>query len=252
MILLRRYAAVLLLLLSTACAHLNLYSDGELAQLGTQAYAEETAKYPTITTGAQFDMVQRVGRRIAAVCGENFEWEFKLLKADDVPNAFCLPGGKVAVYTGILPLTLNENGLAAVLGHEIAHATQRHGGIRMTQGTLVQAAATAVGMGLSFTKMSDEAKQGVMTAFGVGSQVGVLLPYSRGHESEADEVGIRFAIRAGYDPYEAVRLWERMAKLGSSGPEWLSTHPDSGNRAKRLQERIPVLLAEEQAKAAAK
>lgn len=238
-------AFVLTLLLNTSCANLNLYSEAEEAQLGVQAYAEETGKYPLITSGPQYDMVQRVGRKIASASGKTYEWEFKLLKADDVPNAFCLPGGKVAVYTGILPLTQNENGLAAVIGHEVAHATKRHGGKRMTQGTIMQAAMTAIGAGLSFSKMSDEAKQGVLAAFGVGAQVGVMLPYSRGHETEADEEGIRYAIRAGYDPYEAVRLWERMAQLGSGGPAWLSTHPDSLARARNLESKIPQYLAEE-------
>ncbi len=241
----RRLLVAALLLLPTACANLNLYSEQEEAQLGIQAYAEETSKYPLVTTGAQYEMVQRVGTKIAAASGKDYAWEFKLLKADDVPNAFCLPGGKVAVYTGILPITQNEAGLAAVIGHEVAHATERHGGKRMTQSTLTQAALAAVGAGLSFSTMDDEAKQGVLAAFGVGAQLGVLLPYSRGHETEADEVGIRYAIRAGYDPYEAVRLWERMAQLGSGGPQWLSTHPASEERARNLQAKIPQILAAE-------
>jgi predicted Zn-dependent protease len=240
-----RPLAALLLFAAAGCANLNLYSEAEEAQLGAQAYTEETGKYPQITSGPQYDMVQRVGHKIAAASGKNYEWEFKLLKADDVVNAFCLPGGKVAVYTGILPITQNENGLAAVVGHEVAHATQRHGGKRMTQGLLTQVALTAINAGVSYSQMSNEAKQGVMAALGVGAQVGVLLPYSRGHESEADEVGIRYAIRAGYDPHEAVRLWERMAQLGSGGPEWLSTHPDSMRRAHDLEAKIPHILAEE-------
>jgi predicted Zn-dependent protease len=246
-----RSLALLPLLLTPACANWNFYSEAEEAQLGLEAYAQATAEYPEVTTGGDYAMVQRVGQRIAAASGKHYEWEFKLLRADDVPNAFCLPGGKVAVYTGILPLTQNEDGLAAVLGHEVAHATERHGGKRMTQSTLLQAALVAVGAGVSFTNMSDEAKAGVMAAFGVGAQVGLLLPYSRDHETEADEVGIRYAIRAGYDPYEAPRLWQRMAQLGNGGPEWLSTHPDPLWRAQNLERRIPQSLAEERAAAPA-
>lgn len=231
--------------LPTACSSLNFFSEEEEAQLGKQAYAEETSKYPVITSGPQYEMVQRVGRKIATASEKDFEWEFKLLKADDTPNAFCLPGGKVAVYTGILPLTQNEAGLAAVVGHEVAHATMRHGGKRMTQGSIADAVMSAVGAGLSIAEMSQGAREGVMAALGMGAQVGVLLPYSRDHESEADEIGIRYAIRAGYDPWEAPKLWERMAQLGSGGPEWLSTHPDSLNRAAALREKIPQIIEEE-------
>ncbi|MGE3173545.1 MAG: M48 family metallopeptidase [Planctomycetota bacterium] len=245
---LRFVLIALVLLLGSACTafgKLNLYSEAEEAQLGIQAYAEATAEYPEITSGPQYLMLQRVGQRIAAAAQKDYQWEFKLLRADDIPNAWCLPGGKVAVYTGILPLTQDEDGLAAVVGHEVAHATLRHGGKRMTQASILQAAMTAVGAGLSLTEMSDEAKTGVLTAFGLGSQVGVLLPYSRDHETEADVVGIRYAVRAGYDPYAAVALWERMAALGSGGPEWLSTHPHSEARAQKLRQVIPQIVAEE-------
>lgn len=240
-----RLLPLLLLPLLPGCQNLNFYTEAEEAQLGAQAYAEETGKYPAVTRGAQYELVQRVGHKIAAATGKDYQWEFKLLQADDVPNAFCLPGGKVAVYSGILPLTQNENGLAVVLGHEVAHATQRHGGKRMTESTLTQVALAAAAAGLSLTKMSNDAKQGWMAAFGIGAQVGLLLPYSRAHETEADEVGIRYAIRAGYDPWEAPKLWERMSKLGSSGPSWLSTHPASADRARNLERVIPGILAEE-------
>jgi predicted Zn-dependent protease len=238
-------AVPLALLLLPACKNLDFYSEADEAKLGVDAYKEETAKYSVINSGPQYEMVQRVGHKIADATGKKYDWEFKLLKADDVVNAFCLPGGKVAVYTGILPVTQNENALAVVLGHEVAHATQRHGGKRMTQETLTQAALAAVDAGLSLSKMSPDAKQGVMAAFGVGAQVGLTLPYSRAHETEADEIGIRYAIRAGYDPWEAPKLWERMAKLGSSGPSWLSTHPASLDRARDLERLIPQVLAEE-------
>jgi len=231
--------------LCTGCANFNIYSEAQENALGLEAYGEATKEYPVITSGPDYDMVQRVGRRIADASGKAYEWEFKLLRADDMVNAFCLPGGKVAVYTGILRYTQNENGLAAVMGHEVAHATMRHGGKRMTNAMILQATAAAVGVGISMSEMSEEAQAGLMAAFGIGAQVGVSLPFSRGHETEADLEGIRYAVRAGYDPYEAIRLWERMAEGGNGGPEWLSTHPDSIGRAKKLEQEIPRILQEE-------
>ncbi|MCA8950073.1 MAG: M48 family metallopeptidase [Planctomycetes bacterium] len=225
--------------------NLNLYSDDELEPLSAQAYAEVATEYTEIKSGAQYEMVRRVAQKIAAASEENFAWEVKLLKADDTPNAFCLPNGRIAVYTGILPLTQNENGLAAVLGHEVAHAVLRHGGKRMTQGLLTNVAATAIDAGLGIAEMSEDTRGVVMGVIGAGAQYGVLLPYSREHESEADILGIRYAIRAGYDPNEAPKLWERMAELGSGTPEWMSTHPHPLARAEKLREVIPQIIEEE-------
>jgi predicted Zn-dependent protease len=243
---LRAFAFAALALLPGACANLNLFSEEEENALGVQAYAELTGQHPTITSGPEYEMVQRVGQRIAAASEKDFEWEFKLLKADDVPNAFCLPGGKVAIYTGILPVTQNEHGLAAVMGHEVAHATLRHGGKRMTQEAIFGIALEAANAGLELAEMSEDGRSLVLAAFGIGAQIGLLLPYSRGHETEADEIGLRYAIRAGYDPWEAPKLWERMEQLGGeSPPEWLSTHPDSGSRAANLRAMIPRFVEEE-------
>lgn len=226
---------------------LNFYSPEEEAQLGEQAYAEilQGGGHAQITRGADHDMVVRVGRKIAEASGANYQWEFKLLDAPDVPNAFCLPGGKIAVYSGILPITQNEHALAAVIGHEVAHATEHHGAIRMSQGLVTQLGLSIAAAGVSMSKMTEEQKTGVVAALGAGTQVGLTLPFSRAHESDADVVGIRFAIRAGYDPWEAPKLWERMAQLGSSGPSWLSTHPDPLARAEKLRQIIPQILAEE-------
>lgn len=246
--LLRPFLFSVLAFAPAACANLNFYSDAELEPLSAQAYEEATKDTGgAITSGRDYEMVQRVAQRIAAASGEtSFRWEARLLKADDVPNAFCLPNGRIAIYTGILPITQNENGLAVVMGHEVAHAILRHGGKRMTQGTLTQAGLAAVQAGLGMAEMSNEARSGVMAALGVGAQVGVLLPFSRDHEREADIEGLRYAIRAGYDPEEAPKLWERMAKLGNGGtPTWLSTHPASEERAQKLREMIPVLREQE-------
>jgi predicted Zn-dependent protease len=236
-----------LALLGAACANLNLYSDEELEPLSAQAYEDATRETGgAITSGPQYEMVQRVAQRIARASGETkFRWEARLLKADDVPNAFCLPNGRIAIFTGILPITQNEDGLAAVMGHEVAHAILRHGGKRMTQGTFAEFTMAAAQAGLDMTKMSATAKAGTMAVLGMGAQVGVLLPYSRDHETEADVEGLRYAIRAGYDPNEAPKLWERMAQLGGGTPEWLSTHPDSLARAQKLREMIPVIVEQE-------
>ena len=244
--LLRRLLASVVVLLPVGCANLNLYSDAELEPLSVQAYDEETKQHGVVASGPQYDMVQRVAQRIAQASQEDFRWEARLLKADDVPNAFCLPNGRIAIYTGILPITQTEDGLAVVMGHEVAHAVLRHGGKRMTQGMLTGAGMAAVEAGLGIAQMTPEAKGGVMAVLGLGAQVGILLPYSRDHESEADVEGLRYAIRAGYDPNEAPKLWDRMAKLsGSSQPEWLSTHPASEARAAKLREMIPTLVEQE-------
>jgi predicted Zn-dependent protease len=246
---LRPLVAVLLCLASAACetiGNLNFYSDEELEPLSLQAYAEETNKHGQVTSGPQYEMVQRVARRIAAASEESgFKWEARLLKADDVPNAFCLPNGRIAIYTGILPITQTEDGLAVVMGHEVAHAILRHGGKRMTQGTIANIAAAAADAGFAFSEISDESKGYLMAAVGVGTKL-TVLSYSRDHEREADKEGLRYAIRAGYDPNEAPKLWERMAQLGGgSGIVWLSTHPPSEERAQTLRELIPVLQEEE-------
>jgi predicted Zn-dependent protease len=245
----RRFAAFAAACSLAACStlnSLNVYSDAELEPLSVQAYDEATKETKgLVTSGKDFEMVQRIAKKIAAVAEEErFQWEARLLKADDVPNAFCLPNGRIAVYTGILPLTQNENALAVVMGHEVAHAILRHGGKRMTSGLLTGGALQAVQAGLGLTQMSPEAKGGVMAVLGIGGQLGTLK-FSRDHETEADVLGLRYAIRAGYDPNEAPKLWERMAALGGSTPAWLSTHPASTERAEHLRQLIPQLQAEE-------
>jgi predicted Zn-dependent protease len=159
------------------------------------------------------------------------QWEFNVIESDEA-NAFCLPGGKVAVYTGILPLAQTEAGLAAVIGHEVAHAVARHAGERMSQALLVN-------LGLSVADISLQNSQHrplIMAALGLGANVGVLLPYSRKHEAEADEIGTRYMARAGYDPREAVLLWQRFAKAGGPRPPpFLSTHPAPESRAQELE-----------------
>jgi predicted Zn-dependent protease len=205
------------------------------------------------TDQAQTRMVKRVGARIQKAVEQyfmennmsheldNYAWEFNLIESKEL-NAWCMPGGKVVVYTGILPVTKDENGLAVVMGHEIAHAIADHGNERMSQGLAFQMG----GMLLSTALAKEPAltQQLWMTAFGVGGQVGVLLPFSRLHESEADHLGLIFMAMAGYDPRTAVGFWERMAekKEGKSPPEFLSTHPADATRIDNIRDLIPEAM----------
>ncbi len=229
-------------------SQLRLISESQEMSMGIEAY-EEILKDKRIITGTpEAQMVERVGRRIAATTGENFAWEFKLIDDPDTVNAFCLPGGKVAVYTGILPITQDENGLAAVIGHEVAHATAHHGAERVSQELVSQGVLGIAEVTLG--NATGSTRDVVMAGLGLGAEVGFTLPYSRTHEYEADAIGLRYMVRAGYDPYAAVRLWQRMgARAGDRQPEFLSTHPEPAARAERLAGLIPTVVAEEQAAA---
>ncbi|MEM6626256.1 MAG: M48 family metallopeptidase [Pseudomonadota bacterium] len=169
---------------------------------------------------------------------DKFDWEFKVIQSD-TPNAFCLPGGKVAFYTGILPTAQNRNGIAVIMGHEVGHALARHGAERMSQQKVMQLGQVAVGASMSGSDAGTQRM--VMGAFGMGAQVGVLLPFSRSHESEADMIGLELLTRACYDPREAPELWRRMAQLGGGQrqPEMLSTHPDPEARAADFEKVMP-------------
>jgi len=223
----------------TGRRQLILISRSEELQLGEQSYAEILKKSKISNNAAADAVLQRVGKRIAEMAHEpDFEWEFKLIESDQV-NAFCLPGGKVAVYTAILPVCKDEAGLAAVVAHEVAHAMARHGAERVSQNLAVEVVATGLQMGIG--KMDPRAQGIVMAAYGAGSTVGVLLPYSRTQESESDEIGIRLMARAGYNPEAAVLLWQRMAQLGGGGLEFLSTHPASERRIEDLKALLPKM-----------
>jgi len=225
-------------------ARVALSTDQEAA-LGLQSYREVLSQSETITTGPDYAMVERVARRLAAAVGndaQGFQWQVALIRNDQA-NAFCLPGGKIAVYTGILPYTQNEAALAAVMGHEMGHAIARHGSQRMLQTSLTQ--TLLAGAQYSFTDMDTRQRMMVMAALGVGAQYGVLLPFSREHETEADEMGLIYMARAGYDPHEAVRFWERMNSAGGSQPpQFLSTHPAHATRIRDLEALMPKAEAE--------
>ena len=235
----------------TGRSQLTWFPNDYLTESALSAYEEESGKFPQVTSGKQYEMVQRLGKRLAEACGKEYAWEFRLLSAPEVVNAFALPGGKVAIYTGLLAVTQNEDALAAVVGHEIAHVTANHGNERMTQNIIGQGALMAADVALEkWGSLEGEDKVAMQGALGMGAQVGVLLPFSRLHESEADEIGLRYLVRAGYDPEQAPLLWERMAKLGGKKEggileDLLATHPDPLERAKRLRELIPTIVAEE-------
>ena len=213
---------------------LLLSTEGSEAQLGLTSYTS-ILKDEAETKNAHFkELVNRVGQRIAKVSGRtDFEWEFRTL-ASDQQNAFCLPGGKVAVYEGIMPVCQTEAGLAVVMSHEIGHALARHGGERMSQSKLVNGGKQAV----AFVTRNQEAKRQelIAQAYGLGSQYGVLLPFSRKHELEADEIGLMLMSKAGYDPSEAPTFWTRFGASNSSQQpmEYASTHPSNEHRASAL------------------
>jgi predicted Zn-dependent protease len=214
-----------------------------------QAYQDVLDHERAVTSGPEFEMVKRVAARLAAATGTqgaDFDWRVSLIQSSE-QNAFCLPGGKIVVYTGILPIAGNEAGLATVMGHEMAHATARHGAQRVLQQELAQTAL--IGAQVSLSQMDSRERAGVMAAIGAGAQYGVLLPFSRDHESEADKIGLHYMARAGYDPREAISFWERMSQLENGGrvPEFASTHPSHETRIRDLQAEMPRALEEYQA-----
>jgi len=222
----------------------NLLSEDVEIQMGADAYKQTLEKAPISTDPATNNLVRRVGMRIAQASGRSdYKWEFTVIQDDKTVNAFALPGGKVAVYTGILKVTQNEAGLAAVIGHEVAHATARHGGERITRSMITELALKG-GEALleaKFGQKDPETVKLVMAGFGLGAQLGIQLPFDRGQESEADEIGLLYMARAGYDPAESIEFWKRMAALsqGNTTPEFLSTHPSHESRVENLKKWLP-------------
>lgn len=220
---------------------LMLMSSEQETTAGAQAYQEVLSKAKISTDAVDTKILRRVGQRIAAVANQpSFQWEFNLIESSEA-NAFCLPGGKVAVYTGLLPICQNEAGLAAVVGHEVGHAIAHHGNERMSQATVAQLAGELLQAGTG-GRVSPGTQQALMAAYGVGANVGVLLPFSRTQEKSADEIGMDLMAKAGYDPAEAVKVWDRMAAQEQGAPpEILSTHPATKNRIADLQSLIPKM-----------
>ena len=253
---------VLLVMIVAACAKvpitgrsgLHLVSNSQLASYGDQQYQKTLKESKLSTDEAKTAMVREVGIRIANAAerylksvGQNelassFAWEFNLIEDDKTVNAWVLPGGKAAVYTGILKYTQDETGLAVVLGHEVAHALASHGNERMSQGLLTQLGGVALAVAVSQEPAQTQAL--FMTAYGLGTSVGVMLPYSRLHESEADHIGLVLMAMAGYDPRAAIPFWERMGQDGGKRPpEFLSTHPAPKTRVEDIRKHLPEALS---------
>lgn len=217
--------------------------DQEIA-LGRQAFADVVAEHEGAATSKYQAIVDRVGMRIAAASGRNdYDWETRVVASDE-QNAYCLPGGKIVVYEGIVPICKNEAGLAVVMGHEVAHVLARHGGERMSQQSAVNGAKTAIAYAL---QNKEQVSQDIwMKAYGMATQYGVVLPFSRKHELEADHIGVMLMSKAGYDPAEAPKFWSRFAAAakGTKPPEFLSTHPADQRRASDLEKLLPQALGE--------
>jgi len=230
----------------TGRQQLNLIPDSEILAMSFQEYDSFLKQNKLSANAQQSEMVKRVGTRIQKAVEAYFaqkglsaelngyQWAFNLVEDDQI-NAWCMPGGKVVVYTGILPITQDEAGLAVVMGHEIAHAIAEHGNERMSQALLQQMGGVALSVAMKDEPA--ETRNMWLTAYGVGSQVGVLLPFSRTQESEADRLGLIFMAMAGYDPRVAPEFWKRMAaKGGAKPPEFLSTHPADDTRIRQINE----------------
>ncbi len=219
-----------------------LVSEAEEMQLGADAY-QEVLKKERITHDPQLvGVVRDVGTRIAQVAQKpNYQWQFSVIDDKRQANAFALPGGKVAVYTGLFPIALDTGGLATVMGHEVAHALAHHAAERMSQGVLFQVIGT--GLAVALGSQTPAAREAIMQAFGLGAQVGVILPFGREQEAEADHIGLILMAQAGYDPHAALGLWERFEATGKSAPpEFLSTHPSYGTREKNIRAWIPEAM----------
>ena len=239
----------------TGRSQLLMTSVSEEMKMGAQAYdqVKSDPKMRPSQDPREIEPVKRVAARIVeaakrskyAEMAKQFQWEVTIIKDDKTANAFALPGGKMAVYTGIFPMAKTEAGLAAVMGHEVVHALARHGAERMSQGQLTNATLQVVGVAAGAAGGGGMLGQAAMAALGVGAQVGVLLPFSRKHESEADYIGILLAADAGYDPRESVALWERMGQMSGGGApsEFMSTHPSHETRIDQLKKWMPEAMA---------
>lgn len=230
-----------------------LMPESEMVQMSLTSYQDFLKENKLSASSSDRQRVENVGKRIAAAVEaylksqglesqiDGYQWEFKLVQSSEL-NAWCMPGGKVVVYEGILPVCQNDDGLAVVMGHEIAHAIARHGNERLSQQILIQAGSTAAAYALKEKSETTQALLG--SAIGLGSNYGVILPFSRKHELEADRLGLIFMVMAGYNPEEAILFWNRMsaASGGQSIPEFMSTHPSDAHRMEQIKAFIPEAL----------
>ncbi len=238
----------------TGRKQLNIIPSSSLLEMSFQEYEKFLNEHQLSNDQSANRMVKTVGTKISQAVEaylrqnhmaeeiHNYKWEFNLIESEEI-NAWAMPGGKVVVYSGILPIAKDETGLAVIMGHEIGHIVAGHGNERMSHGLAVQMGGIALSAALS--SQPQATRELFMTAFGTGAQVGFMLPYSRLHEREADHLGLIFMAMAGYDPRDAVNFWERMTKEkegSSSPPEFLSTHPSDQNRIQNIRELIPQVM----------
>jgi predicted Zn-dependent protease len=237
----------------TGRSQLNLVSDTTMLSMSFQQYAEFIKTHELNTDQEQINRVQRVGERIRNAVEhymaahhmadelKDYRWEFNLIESDE-QNAWAMPGGKVVIYSGILPVTRDDAGLAVVMGHEIAHVVAKHGNERMSHGLVTQMGGIALSTALS--RKPQATRDLWLNVFGISSQVGFLLPYSRIQETEADRLGLQFMALAGYNPLEALYFWERMHReqSGQAPPELLSTHPSDTTRIQNIRAMIPEVM----------
>lgn len=256
-------SAFLLSVLIIACSRnaitgrkqFKLLPEAEVQAMATTEYQSFLSRNKVVTSSSNRDaeMVRRVGKRITKAVSDyyasvgrsadlsGYQWEYNLVDSKEV-NAWCMPGGKIVVYTGLLPYTQNEAALAVVMGHEVSHAIFNHGNERMSQGLIQQLGGVALSVAVA--NKPQETQNLFLSAYGVGTAVGILLPFSRNHEYESDHYGLWWSAMAGYNPQEAIPLWQRMEKAGEGQrpPEFLSSHPSEGNRIERLQKFMPEAL----------
>ncbi len=231
---------------------LNFYPNSQIFPMAFAQYDQFLTENKVVTGTSDAQMITKVGQRISSAAErwltangypgylKDYKWEYNLVN-DETVNAWCMPGGKIVFYTGILPITQTETGVAVVMGHEVAHALADHGAQRMSAGTLQQLGAVAGNIAIK----DDQTRNTFNQAYGVGSTVGLMLPFSRSHETEADRIGLQIMAIAGYDPAEAAELWKRMqAKGGEAPPEFLSTHPSNETRIANLTAWAPEAKAE--------
>ncbi|MBN1496073.1 MAG: M48 family metallopeptidase [Spirochaetes bacterium] len=258
----RLYGLLLISLVGLYCStvpiigrkQLIIVPDSQILSMSNQEYTSFMQSHRLSQNAQQVALVRAVGQKLRAGVErylasinqsslvKDFVWEFNLVESNEI-NAWAMPGGKVVFYTGILPVTRNEAGIAVVMGHEIAHVVARHGSERVSQGLLTQYGGAALSVLLK--DKPQETQQLWLSAFGLGAQVGILLPYSRTHEKEADRLGMIFMAIAGYDPNHAVDFWQRMAQMntGTKPPEFLSTHPSDSTRIRLLRESLPEAMS---------
>lgn len=249
---------IVLLAVIGACAtvpitnrtQVNLLPESQMVMLGKQAYQSQLTEHPVSSTPGDVEPVRRVGERLAAATmdflranglpTDVYEWEFSVIDNDEIVNATCLPGGKIVFYSGIFEYTKDENGIATVMGHEIAHAIARHGNERVSEALLLQLGAITLSEAMK--SRPEQTQQIANQAFGLVSNVGVALPFNRARESEADRIGLTLMAKAGYDPRTAIAFWERFSKAGKDVPEFLSTHPAGETRIADIQRYLPEAM----------